>query len=283
MVVAPERDVRSADRSRRTTPRSQAAGVCEPHELALPRRPASSRAARAPSSRSALAASWSETLTAGVVEHRSPPSPSLQSPPMILENGSSAPWTRRSRSRARSPSQATVSPAASARTSPRFRPRTSSTSAGAASSPASRTRTSTSPPGRSRQRDVRLEGCRVARRGARPGAARAPATAGWIRGRVGAPRLGGAADERGARRGHRRRPRPRSGRRTYHSLWLNSAALALADGDLEVEGGVVERDAAGEPTGVLREEAAWRFRERFASVSEDEWRRGDARGCEARS
>jgi predicted amidohydrolase YtcJ len=57
----------------------------------------------------------------------------------------------------------------------------------------------------------------------------------------------------------------------YHSLWLNSAALALADGELEVEGGVVERDQAGEPTGVLREESAWRFRERFGAVSEDEW------------
>ena len=57
----------------------------------------------------------------------------------------------------------------------------------------------------------------------------------------------------------------------YHSLWLNSAALAIADGDLEVEGGVVERDASGEPTGVLREESAWRFRARFASVPEDEW------------
>jgi predicted amidohydrolase YtcJ len=57
----------------------------------------------------------------------------------------------------------------------------------------------------------------------------------------------------------------------YHSLWLNSAALDLADGDLEVEGGVVERDEAGEPTGVLREEAAWRFRERMGSVPEDEW------------
>jgi hypothetical protein len=56
-----------------------------------------------------------------------------------------------------------------------------------------------------------------------------------------------------------------------HSLWLNSSALALAQGDLEVEGGVVERDAQGEPTGVLREEAAWRFRERFPSVPEDEW------------
>jgi predicted amidohydrolase YtcJ len=57
----------------------------------------------------------------------------------------------------------------------------------------------------------------------------------------------------------------------YHSLWLNSAALALANGDLEVEGGVVERDEAGEPTGILREESAWQFRARFAVVPEDDW------------
>ena len=57
----------------------------------------------------------------------------------------------------------------------------------------------------------------------------------------------------------------------YHSLWLNSAALALAGGDLEVQGGVVERDARGEPTGVLREEAAWRFRERHLMASPDEY------------
>ena len=50
-----------------------------------------------------------------------------------------------------------------------------------------------------------------------------------------------------------------------HSLWLNSAALALADGNLEVHGGVVERDAGGAPTGILREESAWQFRDRFAS------------------
>ena len=55
----------------------------------------------------------------------------------------------------------------------------------------------------------------------------------------------------------------------YHSLWLNSAALALANGDLEVEGGVVERDASGAPTGVLREEAAWRFKERYLSAPDD--------------
>ncbi|TML56887.1 MAG: amidohydrolase, partial [Actinobacteria bacterium] len=44
--------------------------------------------------------------------------------------------------------------------------------------------------------------------------------------------------------------------RDYHSLWLNSAALARANGDLEVAGGVVVRDERGEPTGVLREECA---------------------------
>ena len=57
----------------------------------------------------------------------------------------------------------------------------------------------------------------------------------------------------------------------YHSLWLSSAALARAGGDLDVPGGVVERDAGGEPTGILREESAWRFRERYVTVSEDEW------------
>jgi predicted amidohydrolase YtcJ len=57
----------------------------------------------------------------------------------------------------------------------------------------------------------------------------------------------------------------------YHSLWLNSAALARANGDLEVAGGVVELDERGEPTGVLREEAAWRFKERFLRVSDEEY------------
>ncbi|HUH15440.1 MAG TPA: amidohydrolase [Gaiellaceae bacterium] len=57
----------------------------------------------------------------------------------------------------------------------------------------------------------------------------------------------------------------------YHSAWLNSASLAAAGGDLDVPGGVVERDAAGEPTGILREESAWRFRDRYVLTSEDEW------------
>jgi predicted amidohydrolase YtcJ len=57
----------------------------------------------------------------------------------------------------------------------------------------------------------------------------------------------------------------------YHSIWLNTAALALAGGDLEVEGGVVERDGSGEPTGVLREEAAWRFKERHMVWPDEEY------------
>ncbi len=57
----------------------------------------------------------------------------------------------------------------------------------------------------------------------------------------------------------------------YHSLWLNSTALALANGELQVDGGVVERDEDGDPTGVLREESAWQFRAHFAPVPEDEW------------
>jgi predicted amidohydrolase YtcJ len=56
-----------------------------------------------------------------------------------------------------------------------------------------------------------------------------------------------------------------------HSLWLNSAALARANGDLEVDGGVVERDEQGEPTGVLREEACWQFRDRWIEISEAEY------------
>jgi predicted amidohydrolase YtcJ len=56
----------------------------------------------------------------------------------------------------------------------------------------------------------------------------------------------------------------------YHSLWLNSAALARAGGDLEAPGGVVERDGSGEPTGILRETAAWRFRDLYAQPSPDE-------------
>lgn len=53
-----------------------------------------------------------------------------------------------------------------------------------------------------------------------------------------------------------------------HSLWLSSTGLARARGRLE--GDVVERDGAGEPTGLLREEAAWGFRELHLAAGEDE-------------
>jgi len=58
--------------------------------------------------------------------------------------------------------------------------------------------------------------------------------------------------------------------RDYHSLWLNSAALARANGDLQVPGGVVERDEQGEPTGVLREECAWHFRDLYVRPTHEE-------------
>ncbi len=57
--------------------------------------------------------------------------------------------------------------------------------------------------------------------------------------------------------------------RDYHSLWLNSAALAHAE-QLDVPGGVVERDERGEPTGIVRETAAWLFRDRYARPTLDE-------------
>ena len=59
--------------------------------------------------------------------------------------------------------------------------------------------------------------------------------------------------------------------RDSHSLWLSSAALARANGDLHVPGGVVEVDERGEPTGVLREESCWHFRDRYIEISDDEY------------
>jgi predicted amidohydrolase YtcJ len=59
--------------------------------------------------------------------------------------------------------------------------------------------------------------------------------------------------------------------RDYHSLWLNSAALALARDDLRRPGGVVETDEHGEPTGVLRETSAWHFRDVYAHPTDDEF------------
>ena len=59
--------------------------------------------------------------------------------------------------------------------------------------------------------------------------------------------------------------------RDNHSVWLNSAALARANGDLAVPGGVVQTDERGEPTGLLLEESAWHFRETYIVTPEEEW------------
>jgi predicted amidohydrolase YtcJ len=59
--------------------------------------------------------------------------------------------------------------------------------------------------------------------------------------------------------------------RDSHSVWLNSAALSRANGDLQVPGGVVELDERGEPTGVLREESCWNFRDRYIETTDDEY------------
>ena len=167
-------------------------------------------------------------------------------------------------------SRATGSSAGSGRTSGRCRRRTASTCAVAASCPRSPTRTSTSRPGRSRAATSRSRAPRRStRRSPGPGAPRRAAS-------------GSAAAAGATRNGPRSRPAAALDAvvgdtpaalwsKDYHSLWLSSAALARAGGDLDVPGGVVERDRAGEPTGILREESAWRFRERHVTVSEDEW------------
>jgi predicted amidohydrolase YtcJ len=59
--------------------------------------------------------------------------------------------------------------------------------------------------------------------------------------------------------------------RDSHSLWLNSEALSRANGDLQVPGGVVELDERGEPTGVLREESCWHFRDAYLEITDDEY------------
>jgi predicted amidohydrolase YtcJ len=58
----------------------------------------------------------------------------------------------------------------------------------------------------------------------------------------------------------------------YHSLWLNSAALERADGPLEMPGGVVE------PSGILRENSAWSFRDRYVRPTVDEMLAGSRDG-----
>jgi hypothetical protein len=56
-----------------------------------------------------------------------------------------------------------------------------------------------------------------------------------------------------------------------HTFWLNSEGIARVAGELDADGDTVEVDERGEPTGILREAAAWRFRERWLAFSVDEY------------
>src|SRR3954453_22329283 len=122
------------------------------------------------------------------------------------------------------------------------------------------------------RRELRLFDCRsldeaVAR--VREAAASVP-RGGWLRGRGWGDELWGEKPTRQAldavAPGVRIALRAHDG----HSLWVSSAALAAAGGDLRVPGGVVETDDEGEPTGILREESAWQFFDTHAAASEAE-------------
>jgi len=60
---------------------------------------------------------------------------------------------------------------------------------------------------------------------------------------------------------------------SLHSVWANSAALAAADIDRKTPnpaGGVIERDSKGEPTGILRENAAILLLNKVPSPSDED-------------
>src|SRR4051812_11979783 len=122
------------------------------------------------------------------------------------------------------------------------------------------------------RRELRLFGCRSleeALERVRRAAGGVP-RGGWLRGRGWRDELWGERPTRQAldavAPGVRIALRAHDG----HSLWVSSAALAAAGGDLAAPGGVVEIDDAGEPTGVLREESAWRFYDIHAAATADE-------------
>lgn len=59
----------------------------------------------------------------------------------------------------------------------------------------------------------------------------------------------------------------------YHSLAANTAALrasVIAETDPDPEGGLIQRDPAGHPTGVLFESAAWKVRDSIPPLSESQ-------------
>jgi predicted amidohydrolase YtcJ len=60
----------------------------------------------------------------------------------------------------------------------------------------------------------------------------------------------------------------------FHAIWLNSAGIAMAGGDLrryDVPGGIVELGPDGGPTGLIREESAWRFKAEHLELTDEEY------------
>ena len=200
---------------------------------------------------------------------------------MILTNGSSARWTRRCRRRrARDRRRPDRRRRRDARVGAARR-RTESICAVAACCPPSPTPTCTFPPGRSRDGTSRSRAPRRSTRRSRGSASRR-AHGEWLRGR-------GWRDADWAREAVPQALDAVVGdtpaalwSKDYHSLWLSSAALARAGGDLDVPGGVVERDARrradGHPARGVRLAVSRAARDGLGGRVG----RGDARGSEAR-
>ena len=98
---------------------------------------------------------------------------------------------------------------------------------------------------------------------------------GWLRGRGWRERRlvsFGRTDTAGARRGHRRRPDGADGARRPFAVAELRCARARATATCAPRAASSRSTSSGEPTGVLREESAWLFREKFveASYSENE-------------
>ena len=113
------------------------------------------------------------------------------------------------------------------------------------------------------RRDVRLEGvASLAEALARVGVATAARASGSAARGWRDARWSRAPDARRRSTRSRATRRRRCGRRTTTRSGSTPRRSPAPAATSRSHGGVVERDAAGEPTGVLREESAWRFRDR---------------------
>ena len=148
--------------------------------------------------------------------------------------------------------------------------------------PASTTRTCTSRPGRSRKTRC---GWRDAVARGDAGSASPPLRSDvppgrWLRGTGLAERrlvADGRADEGGARPRHRRRADRPDGARLPLALAQLGGARATPTASSRSPAASSSATRSGEPTGVLREECAWHFRDTLRAPDRGRDRRGDAR------